>query len=329
MEIKIKRKHDCAIDGTRAVTNYSADFALDLPFLALQTTLDASVLKMDGFEAKRLHNLGFEQKLLNDIHIMQSESWAIAKLVEEYAKAIHDDVLEHQVGFHKSDLTSGSIDKMKSNAGIVFTAATGPVVTAMVAAGYNITAARVAGLGTAIANVTADQGTPRANTADNVAAHELEIAECNNVLWPTRKSMLNLLAAYAVTKPLTYAAVADAFEVLDISIKHIADRLRVTDSVLKLRLHGALLEILELPTLPKKTSSELGIVDLSHESLPQGNYTFRISLKGYGTITMKNVPAYDNKMTIVDVPLEKGGKDITCNFPITFDVDGHPVINVI
>jgi len=328
MEASIKRKHDACIDGTRGITNHAADFVADLPLLALQTTLDNSVAKMDDYEAKRLHNLGYEQKLVQDIHTMQGESWAIAKLVEEYAKAIHNDVLEHLVGFHKSDLTSGSIDKKKTNAGIVFAAAMANVA-AMVAAGYNITAARVTGLGTSIANVTSDQGTPRADIADNVAARDAEIAEVKNVLMPTRKSILNLLAAYAVPKPLTYAAVADSFEILEIGKRHIADRIRVTDSVLKLRLPHALVTVKEIPTLPKKTSSELGIVDLSHETLPQGNYTLVISLRNYGTITMMNVPAYDDKMTIVDVPLTKNSPDMTVNFPITFDVDGHPVISKI
>jgi hypothetical protein len=39
-------------------------------------------------------------------------------------------------------------------------------------------------------------------------------------------------------------------------------------------------------------------------------------LKGYGTITITNVPAFDDKMTTVDVPLEKNGADKTVDFPI-------------
>jgi hypothetical protein len=215
MEAKLKRKHDACVDGDKALGNHTADFTTDTPLQNLRTTLQGSIGSMDTYEAKRLHNLGFHTQLLHDMQTMQGEGWAICKLVEEFAKANHNTILEHQVGFHKSDFTNGSIDSRKTNAGVVFTAASANVL-AMVAAGYNITALRVTGLGTSITNVTNDQGKPKADIADNVAAHDLEVAECNNILMPTRKSILNLMEAYALPKPLFYNAILDSFEILDI-----------------------------------------------------------------------------------------------------------------
>src|SRR5258708_1518310 len=114
MENRLKRKHDACVDGGHALANHSADFVADIPLQTLLATLNTSVGQMDLYETKRLHNLGFEAKLLQDLKIMQDEGWAIAKLVEEYAKAIHDSTLEHLVGFHKSDFTNGSYDSRKT-----------------------------------------------------------------------------------------------------------------------------------------------------------------------------------------------------------------------
>jgi hypothetical protein len=104
----------------------------------------------------------------------------------------------------------------------------------------------------------------------------------------------------------------EGFEILDIGKRGIADRFRIYDSVLNLRLHGALVEITD--NGQKKKSSENGIVDFSHELMPQGNYSATVVLREYGKLTINNIPAFDDKMTTIDVPLEKGGADKVVNF---------------
>jgi hypothetical protein len=312
METKLKRKHDACVDGSVAMANHSADLGTDLPLQTLKTTIDNSIVTLDGYETHRLHNLGFESKLKHDLQTMRGEGWAIAKLVEEFAKATHDSTLEHLVGFHRSDFITGSYDSQKNVATIVFNAATPARVTAMIAAGYNITAPRVAGLGTAINDFTLDMGTPRADIADTVAYGNAERDEIKNVLMPARQSVLNLMASYAATKKLVYDAVLDGFEIVDIGKRHIAARFRIYDSVLNVRLHNALVTLTDIG-LDKK-SSENGIVDFSHQQMPQGNYSATVVLREYGTLTINNIPAYDDKLTTIDVPLEKGGAAKTVNF---------------
>jgi hypothetical protein len=312
MEDELKRKHDACVDGLRVMANHNTELSGDTPLQTLATTLGTSIGKIDDYETKRVHNLGFEQKLKHDLQTMRGEGWAIAKLVEEYAKATHNDTLQHEVAFHKSDFSKGTYDDQKRNAQIVFDAADGAVVAAMVTAGYNITAARVTALGTAITDFAADMGTPRADIADTVAYGNAEKAEIKDVLMPTRQSILNLMASYAATNKVVYDAVLDGFEILDIGVRHIAIRVRVFDSVLNVRLPKATVTVSD--NGEKKKSSENGIVDFSHQQCPQGNYSMTVALHGYGILTINNIPSYDDKMITLDVPLVKNGPDAVAQF---------------
>lgn len=301
------RHLDAAINGDKALTNNSGVFGTDAPLMLRQGKLQASIAKCKDYHMGQKRNLGYRAKTVHDLQTMEGRAWAVAKIVGEYARDIGNTVLEHKVDFDRTDFSEGSIQEMKDNASIVFNATNGAVQTAMTTAGYHITPADVAALGTSITDVEADMGGPKADITATKASTEGLKNEIKDHLDPGMDSIVDYIAPYALTNLDEYNTVVDAFEIPEIGKRKISLWVRVSDSVTHTRYSNAVVtvtgpEIADTAGLEKKTSKR-GIVARSHEDLPEGNYTVTVSLNGCDTKVFNNVAVFDDRMTTVDCQL--------------------------
>jgi hypothetical protein len=309
MTKKQLRHIDAAINGDKALTKYNGLFGTDGPLMLRQTNLQNAIGTCSDYILKQKRNLGYRENTLHDLQTMEGRAWAISKITHEYAIDINDSTLAGKVAYDKSDFSHGSILQMKSNAQAVYDAVNGAVATAMIAAGYHITAQDVTDLHDIIADVEDDMGLPKADIASAKAATTGLNSAVKDDVDPAIERIVDYLTPYALTHLFEYNTVVDAFEIPQVGMRHIALRIRVSDSETHTRGTRAVINIegalLDESKKKARLSSRRGIVDYSHEDLPEGNYKVTVSLDGYETAVFEDVAVFDSRMTLLDVQLKE------------------------
>jgi len=302
MNSRQSRKYNAAVSGRQELINHAADFTADTALINRQALLDASIERIERIEARQEADItGYAQSKFIAKFDMSQKAWVIGKLLTVFAREIGDEVLEAEIDFEKTDFLKAKDTESKDRAKLVRDRAN-THLAAMTAAGYQITAAMITALSTAITDFETEEGKPRAAEGDTVAATADLDVEFGNLV-TVEEDVLDLVVPYALTNPAFYSAVLDAFEVQDIGTRQIAARITVVDDVTNTRLANAVVTAVELSI--SKNSSRRGIADFSRLEMIEGNYTFSIALGTYQTETLSNTAVFGNKLTRVEVRLKK------------------------
>jgi len=302
MNSRQSRKYNAAVSGDQELTNHAADFAGNTALTNKQTALQGSIDRIEIVQQKQETDIsGFAAAKFAARQFMAGKAWVIAKLLTVYAREISDSVLLEEIDFEKSDFMHGKETVAKDRAKLVRDRAN-THLAAMMAAGYQITAAMITALSTAITNFEAEEGKPGAAEGDTVAATS-DLATEFTALDTVEEDIFDLIVSYAENSPSFYNAVNDAFEIEDIGSRMIAMRVTAADDVTNTRLAKAAVRIVELNIV--KNSSKRGVSDFSQLEMIEGNYTVEITLNGYQTFLLSNLAVFASKLTRVEARLVK------------------------
>lgn len=301
MTKKQTEKKTAAVSGSLAMTNNAAADIGNTPLIARQTAIGTILTTIGVQEIIQTTNIkGFAAAKLSAFGDMGLQGYNICVLLIDFADTTGNLVLGGEVAFTKTDFEFGVQNDIKDKCAIVFNRA-GANLADMITAGYVITAPAVAALGSAIDLWEGLEGTPRAAVGNRVAATGKLVVEFKK-LDKAKKALFNLMAPYATTNATFYAAVSDAYEVIDVTRK-IAARVICTDSVTGVRL--AKCDVSSVEAGKEKQSSERGIRDFGEDEMITGNYIFDVTNKLYKPFRAANVKVQKGKMTIVRAVMEK------------------------
>ena len=297
------REYNAASTGVAVMDNHLADFSGDLALKAKKTEIENKLDDIDLAKVKQQASThGATTSKGTIFKKMMTSSWIIARLLVAYGKQINNTNLIADMDKPRSSFVHTDFVNGKTLADKVF-AAGGTHQVAALAAGFQLTALMVSGLGTLITDFVAAKDQPEAIKSDVQAAGILVATEIKDLKTLVKDLFGDLMPGYAESNTPFYNAVNDGFQVNDAGVRHIAIRVAVNDSVVLVRLPKAVVTVVELTKA--KNSSVRGISDFSQQDIAPGNYTVKIELPGYATQTIQNVKVVDGVMTTVNVVLVK------------------------
>ena len=299
------REYNAASTGVAVLDNHTADFSGDLALKAKKTEIENKLDEIDLAKVKQqasTHGATVSKGTI--FKKMMTTSWIIARLLVAYGKKINDTNLIADMDKPRSSFVHTDFVNGKTLADKVF-AAGGTHQVAALAAGFQLTALMVSGLGTLITDFVAAKDQPEAIKSDVQAAGILVATEIKELKVLVKDLFGDLMPPYAESNNTFYNAVNDGFQVNDAGVRHIAIRVAVNDSVVLVRLPKAVVTIDVAGENKVKNSSIRGISDFSQQDIAPGNYTVKIELTGYATQIIQNVKVVDGVMTTVNVVLVK------------------------
>lgn len=297
------REYNAASTGVAVMDNHLVDFSGDVALKTKKTEIENKLGEIDEAKVKQQASThGATASKGTIFKKMMTTSWIIARLLVAYGKKINDTNLIADMDKPRSSFVHTDFVNGKTLADKVF-AAGGTNQAAALAAGFQLTALMVSGLGDLITDFVAAKDQPEAIKSDVQAAGILVAKEIKELKTLVKDLFNDLMPPYAESNNTFYNAVNDGFQVNEAGVRHIAIRVAVNDSVVLVRLPKVTVLIAELNK--EKNTSIRGIADFSQQDVPPGNYTVRISLPGYTTQVIPNVKVVDGVMTKVDVVLVK------------------------
>jgi hypothetical protein len=224
-------------------------------------------------------------KVLNGI-IMGEQGFPNEKVCQQFAKDTHDDDLFNAMAESLSNLSVGGEAKLLARNNVVFNGCTDNL-TAMVAGGYLITAAKVALHGTYISNYRTS--VPSWKTADGliVTATKRQVVSNSSIVQDLIPDMKRFLLPYKAAHLGFYDAMINAMKPVSVGTRKNNLRVLIVDADTLLPIGGVTGTLtINMRNIVKHSSKKFY---LTYSSTGNGNGVLGVVKPGYTPVTTRGI----------------------------------------
>ena len=225
----------------------------------------------------------------------------VCKVMKVYARRTGNDTLKGEIDFTLSDLYHTSDENTADRLLTVFNRGT-THVTAMIAAGYHITAGDVTAVGTARTAFVDSENKPQvAKVGVKVATYNIKgaVKELDDIA----EDVIDLANGYLITNADFVKGVTDAYRKGSVGVRHLSLVMSYVDDVTGVALKGVNATITNGVVTITGKSTKLG--NVREKSMENGNYTVTSELLTYITDVQTGVGIEEGKIKKITVRLRK------------------------